>query len=109
MNLKDVARWNVRVSMAYAVGIWTMLGSYGYYRFSLSKEEGDKPQDTEDKEEPIENLSTEEGEEKPKGFQTKSTIRYRENFVPYSTRLFNYLKTLNGGPESTVESQRPEK
>ncbi|XP_064172286.1 small integral membrane protein 26-like [Anguilla rostrata] len=103
MILKNLEKWNVRASMAYAIGVWTVIGSCGYYRF-FRKEKEDKPQNTEDEELLVDKFSTEEQEGKPKGFQSQTTVVYKENFVPYSTRLFNYLKTLNGGPESTVES-----
>ncbi|KAJ8264267.1 hypothetical protein GJAV_G00147190 [Gymnothorax javanicus] len=108
MNLKDITKWNVRVSMVYAIGIWTMIGSYGYLRLFRSKDENEKPQDTEALEELKDEHNTTQETRKP-GFYVESTIRYRENFVPYSTRLMNFLKTLSGSSESTMESNRSEK
>lgn len=46
MNLKDIVKWNVRVSLLYAVGIWTMLGTYGYFQLEMKwkkKEQTDDP------------------------------------------------------------------
>lgn len=39
MHVKEVIKWNVRVSMLYAFGIWTMLGTYGYYQYMGRNEE----------------------------------------------------------------------
>lgn len=30
----DPVKWNKRASLLYAVGIWTVFGCYGYYRFT---------------------------------------------------------------------------
>ncbi|XP_036403775.1 small integral membrane protein 26-like [Megalops cyprinoides] len=110
MNLKDVVRWNVRVSLIYAVGIWTLMGTYGYYRLKRPKE--NEPEDSKDgfvdKELLDEVAAVPEGE-KLQGFHVKTTVVYKENFVPYSTRLFNYLKTLSVDAGHTSDSQGPEK
>ncbi|MEQ2212935.1 hypothetical protein XENOCAPTIV_007077, partial [Xenoophorus captivus] len=34
MKFRDVMKWNSRVSAVYAVGIWTMVGSYAYYKYT---------------------------------------------------------------------------
>lgn len=34
MKLKDMVKWNTRVSALYALGIWTMISSYAYYRYT---------------------------------------------------------------------------
>lgn len=34
MKFKDLAKWNTRVSAVYAVGIWTMIGSYAYFKYT---------------------------------------------------------------------------
>lgn len=32
--LKDFVKWNTRVSAVYALGIWTMVGSYAYFKYT---------------------------------------------------------------------------
>uniref|UniRef100_A0A3Q2EE73 Small integral membrane protein 26 n=1 Tax=Cyprinodon variegatus TaxID=28743 RepID=A0A3Q2EE73_CYPVA len=90
MNFKDLMKWNSRVSALYAVGIWTMLGSYKpitklSFSILVSKE-------IEDIEEPNKQI-----------YQTahsKTVIIYKnkEDFVPYSTRIYSFIKSLTGGP-----------
>ncbi|XP_035032621.2 small integral membrane protein 26 [Hippoglossus stenolepis] len=92
MKLDDVLKWNKRVSAVYAVGIWTMIGSYAYSKYTGRNE--DKPAKREEK-----------VEEDPKQVvyvtaHTKTIIVYKEDFVPYSTRIYNFIKSFGGGPGS---------
>lgn len=34
MKFKDLLKWNARVSAVYAIGIWTMVGSYAYLKYT---------------------------------------------------------------------------
>ncbi|KAL1005904.1 hypothetical protein UPYG_G00065390 [Umbra pygmaea] len=90
MKFKDISKLNLRLSMLYAVGIYSLLGAYGYYEYVGRNDE--KPAIKAKKEEPP----------NPKivTFQSahlKTTIIYREeNFVPYSTRIYNFLTNFKG-------------
>lgn len=33
MSLKDVSKWNKRMSIVYAVGVWGMIGSYAVFKY----------------------------------------------------------------------------
>lgn len=106
MNLKDIVKWNVRVSLIYAVGIWTMLGTYGYFQLEMKwkkKEQTDDPaNDALAKDLNDDSLAEPKPkEEKVNGLQVKSTIAYRENFVPYSARIYSYLQSFSS---STAEA-----
>ncbi|XP_051996802.1 small integral membrane protein 26-like [Xyrauchen texanus] len=89
----DPVKWNKRASLVYAVGIWTMFGGYGYYRYMH-------------KNDPPIQMPMEEEDNRPnvKKYETKhskTTIVYKENFVPYSTRFLNLFRsTSESSPES---------
>lgn len=34
MGLRDAARWSSRAAAVYALGVWTMIGSYAYFRYT---------------------------------------------------------------------------
>lgn len=46
MKPQDLTRWNARVSLLYAVGIWTMFGTYAYYQMYVWPRKKDEPQNT---------------------------------------------------------------
>ncbi|KAM6971888.1 small integral membrane protein 26-like [Aplochiton taeniatus] len=89
--IKDIVKWNKRMSMVYAIGVWSMLGSYGYYVYTGGDEYLFKKSDkTEEEQPPNPNEAV---------FETahsKTIIVYRDNFVPYSTRIANLFKSLTG-------------
>ncbi|KAM3864845.1 small integral membrane protein 26-like [Diretmus argenteus] len=94
MTIKDFAKWNTRVSIVYAVGVWTMIGSYAYYSYTGT---GKKPAST---------LVGEEKQKEPEKTNqvihetahTKTIIIYKEDFVPYTTRIYNFIKSFSGEP-----------
>lgn len=34
MEPKEVMKWNKKASIVYAIGAWTMVGSYFYFRYT---------------------------------------------------------------------------
>ncbi|KAM4612368.1 small integral membrane protein 26-like [Polymixia lowei] len=90
MTIKDVAKWNARVSIVYALGVWTMVGSYGYYKYMGYYEE--KPVKEEEKDKGPEN----QNEAVYKTAHTKTTVIYKEDFVPYTTRIYNFINSFSG-------------
>ncbi|XP_054461265.1 small integral membrane protein 26-like [Anoplopoma fimbria] len=93
MPFRDLLKWNTRVSAVYAVGIWTMVGSYALVRFSRRHEEPPvkKEEEFQEPEDPnqVVHLTA----------HSKTVIVYRKDFVPYSTRIYNFLRSFSGGPE----------
>ncbi|XP_028272893.1 small integral membrane protein 26-like [Parambassis ranga] len=92
MTFKDGVRWNVRMSAVYALGVWTMIGSYAFFKYT-GRWEGLPVKTEEEKEK--------EEEEDPnrvvyKTEHTKSVIVYKKDFVPYTTRLYNLIKPYMG-------------
>ncbi|XP_076871356.1 small integral membrane protein 26-like [Brachyhypopomus gauderio] len=91
-------KWNKRASLLYAIGVWTALGSVGFYTYRHRND-------------PKVEMPKEEEDARPNAKQFKSsyvsgTIVYKENFVPYSTRL---LKFFGLTPDSSSGSQDNEK
>ncbi|XP_061763712.1 small integral membrane protein 26-like [Nerophis ophidion] len=93
MIFKDVAMWQKRLSMVYALGVWTMITSYGYYRYSGRL--GDTSQIEE--ESPYEANSKNVFHQSP---HTKTVIIYKNDFVPYTTRIYDFVQSFIGGPGS---------
>ncbi|KAG5278661.1 hypothetical protein AALO_G00101400 [Alosa alosa] len=84
MPISDVFKWKKRASLMYAVGAWTICGSLAYYRYSHKEPlVTATPVEEEDK----------ENVKKYQGTHHKTTVVYKEEFVPYSTRLLNLLKS----------------
>ena len=46
----------------------------------------------------VENMSKVELYEAPKGFYVETVVTYKEDFVPITSRIVNYLKSWTGGP-----------
>ncbi|XP_037329083.1 small integral membrane protein 26-like [Pungitius pungitius] len=90
MKLKTLMTWNLRVSAVYAVGIWTMLGSYSYYRYMRPKD--DTPEVLQEPRDPNEHVH--------QTAYSKTVIIYKKDFVPYTTRIYNFLRSFSGEPGS---------
>ncbi|XP_061628136.1 small integral membrane protein 26-like [Phyllopteryx taeniolatus] len=97
MTLKDVTKWNRIVSTVYAMGVWTMIGSFAYFHYTgRFKNSTDSAQ------------NEEERTEKPKDrnevlhqtAHTKTIILYKKDFVPYTTRIYNFFQSFTGGPST---------
>ncbi|KAJ0033440.1 hypothetical protein NQD34_000547 [Periophthalmus magnuspinnatus] len=83
MEMKQFMRWNARASAVYAVGVWTMVGSYFYFKYTGKLDMLDE----------IENPN----EVVYKTAHSKSVIVYKKDFVPYKTRLTNFIESFTGG------------
>ncbi|XP_031723081.1 small integral membrane protein 26 [Anarrhichthys ocellatus] len=93
MNFKDLVKWNKRVSAVYAVGIWTMVGSYAYVtysgRFDTPVKKREEVEEPEDPNKVVHQTA-----------HSKTIIVYRTDFVPYSTRIFSFIRSFSGDPKS---------
>uniref|UniRef100_A0A8D0YWU6 Small integral membrane protein 26 n=1 Tax=Sus scrofa TaxID=9823 RepID=A0A8D0YWU6_PIG len=76
--------WYRRMSVVYGLGAWTLLGSLFLWSQKKNKL-------------PVENMSSELSEA-PKGFYVETVVTYKEDFVPITSRIVNYLKSWTGGP-----------
>ncbi|KAG9277857.1 small integral membrane protein 26-like [Astyanax mexicanus] len=92
----DALKWNKRAAMVYAVGVWTMLGSYGYYRYT---HRNDPPVQMPEMEE-----DTRPNVKKIETPHSTTIMVYKENnFVPYSTRFLNLFRKADdssSGPQT---------
>ncbi|XP_061833376.1 small integral membrane protein 26-like [Nerophis lumbriciformis] len=94
MTLKNVKNWHKGLSAVYALGVWTMIVSYGYYRYTGRLD--DLPSQ-------IEEESPDKTNPKNVFHQTahtKTIIIYKNDFVPYTTRIYNFVQSFIGGPGS---------
>ncbi|KAK7930708.1 hypothetical protein WMY93_007103 [Mugilogobius chulae] len=94
MDPKNVLRWNKGASAVYALGIWTMVGSYFYFKYT------GKCDDL-----PGEVCTTPVKEKNPNEvvYETahmKSVIVYKKDFVPYRIRIMNFIESFNNGTAS---------
>ncbi|XP_037546051.1 small integral membrane protein 26 [Nematolebias whitei] len=97
MKIEDAMQWKTRGSIVYAVGIWTMIGTYGYLKYT------GRLDNVKVEVEEVENTNK-------KVFQSKygkTEIIRKENFVPYSTRIFRFITSFTGqtnAPQDYVSS-----
>ncbi|XP_040851803.1 small integral membrane protein 26 isoform X1 [Ochotona curzoniae] len=95
MQPKQAALWYRRMSVVYAVGAWTVLGSV----YLLNRKRKLADDKVEQKEVPAPEASSPTSEilEPPKGFYVETTITFREDFVPITEKILNYWKSWTGG------------
>ncbi|CAL8355457.1 unnamed protein product [Boreogadus saida] len=87
MSLRDYTKWNTRASLLYALGVWTMIGAVGVYKYMGY--------------DVLEVVKREEEPENPNRVvhstpHSKTVIIYKENFVPYHTRIYNFFNGSDG-------------
>ncbi|KAI3352648.1 hypothetical protein L3Q82_019292, partial [Scortum barcoo] len=95
--VKDVVKWNRRMSVVYAVGVWTMICSYGFFRYV------GRPEDTAVKRKKREEEVEEQKNPNEVVYETphmKTTIVYKKDFVPFSTRIYSFFNSVSSGPGS---------
>ncbi|XP_034497250.1 small integral membrane protein 26 [Ailuropoda melanoleuca] len=90
MRADQASSWYRRMSVVYAVGAWTMLGSLFYLGRKKSKPPADEIEQKD--------VSRNEMLEPPKGFYMETIVTYKEDFVPVTDRILNFLKSWTGGP-----------
>ncbi|MEE6508016.1 hypothetical protein FKM82_018276 [Ascaphus truei] len=110
MKVNEFMKWNIRVSAVYAIGIWGMIGSFGF--FQLRKKWRGEASSPETDKEVI--MDTPPPDPKPaeekRGSYVDHIIVYRENFVPYSTRIYNFVKPFfQEASDTTAGSDTSEK
>lgn len=92
MELKKLLKWNNKASVVYAVGVWTMIGSYFYFRYT-GKYDDLKVQKPKAEDEERENPNQVVYETA----HSKTVITYKKDFVPYGTRFMNFINSFSGG------------
>ncbi|EDL28472.1 small integral membrane protein 26 [Mus musculus] len=103
MRAEKASLWYRRMSLVYALGAWSLLGS----AFFLSRKQkvSDCEEGQEDGSRNETPFSTSEDSdletetvELGGGFYVKSFLKYSENSVPATQRFLTYLKSWTGGP-----------
>ncbi|KAM4842018.1 small integral membrane protein 26 [Thomomys bottae] len=87
MAAQSATVWYRRMSFLYALGTWSLLGSLFILNGKTST--GDEVEQKDD--------SIEKPEPR-KGFYVETIVTYKENFVPITDKILNYLKSWTGGP-----------
>uniref|UniRef100_UPI0037E7E948 small integral membrane protein 26-like n=1 Tax=Semicossyphus pulcher TaxID=241346 RepID=UPI0037E7E948 len=96
MKFKDLTKWNTRVSAVYAVGIWTMIGTYAFFKYTGRYE--DTPVKKKEEEEEEVQQPEDPNQFVYKTAHTKTVIVYKKDFVPYNTRIYNFIKSFSSEP-----------
>ncbi|XP_078262051.1 uncharacterized protein LOC144597022 [Rhinoraja longicauda] len=116
MKMKEVARWNVGVSLVYAVGIWTMFGAYAYLQFKRKREKAMIESSTEistvssEATLPQEHEMSDEPQKKTKRRFMEENVVVKEGFIPFSSRIYNYAKSFyDGSSDNSTEKGNSEK
>ncbi|KAM5178452.1 small integral membrane protein 26 [Callospermophilus lateralis] len=91
MNPERATSWYRRMSVVYALGTWTLLGSTFYF-VQKKKPPGNEVEQKD--------VSTSEIPESPKQFYVETIVTYKEDFVPYTTKILEYLKSWTGSSGS---------
>ncbi|XP_057699734.1 small integral membrane protein 26-like [Corythoichthys intestinalis] len=94
MTLKNLIKWNKTASRVYALGVWTMIGSFAYFHFTSGQKSTDSAKSEERKKEERKNPNEVLYETE----HTKTIIIYKKDFVPYTTRIQNFIQSFTGGP-----------
>ncbi|XP_069463634.1 small integral membrane protein 26 [Ambystoma mexicanum] len=89
----EVLRWKKRMSIVYAAGVWTVVSCFGY-RYLKGRwwpQTSESPADCEE----LPTVFETKLEPKHEPFFTQEMV-YKENFVPYTTRLYMFVKSILG-------------
>ncbi|KAK5866599.1 hypothetical protein PBY51_020778 [Eleginops maclovinus] len=89
MHVNEALKWNKRMSIVYAAGAWIMVGSYAFYRYTGRH---DDLQVQKEEEVPVPEDNTQ------LVFFTdhsKTVVIYKKDFVPYTTRIYNYISSFS--------------
>uniref|UniRef100_A0A8C9QMY7 Small integral membrane protein 26 n=1 Tax=Spermophilus dauricus TaxID=99837 RepID=A0A8C9QMY7_SPEDA len=93
--------WYRRMSMVYALGTWTLLGSAFYFcQKKKDCEVWGRMGVTATDMRGFFDVSTSEIPESPKQFYVETIVTYKEDFVPYTTKILKYLKSWTGSSGS---------
>ncbi|XP_063297452.1 small integral membrane protein 26 [Pelobates fuscus] len=101
MKVKQFLAWNKRLAVVYAVGAWTMVGGYAFYYYTKGRYMVPVSPPPALEPEFIEDTSL---EDQPKKKRIQHTIVYKENFVPYSTRVYNLWNSVFGTTSETTRN-----
>ncbi|XP_036041484.1 small integral membrane protein 26 [Onychomys torridus] len=99
MRPDQATLWYRRMSVVYAIGAWSVLGSAIFMtRNQKASGEGAEPKDDDSRNEsPVSNLEKEINEP-VEGLFVKTYVKYSENSVPVTQRIVDYLRSWTGGP-----------
>ncbi|KAL3067565.1 hypothetical protein OYC64_022178 [Pagothenia borchgrevinki] len=89
MHVNDLFKWKKRMAIVYATGVWTMVGTLAFYKYTGRLE--DLPVKKEE-EVPLPEDKTE------LQFITehsKTVVVCQKDFVPYTTRIYNFISSSN--------------
>ncbi|KAJ3614905.1 hypothetical protein NHX12_018474 [Muraenolepis orangiensis] len=94
MSLRDFTKWNNRAALLYAVGAWTMIGSVGYYSYKgyVTVNKNNKKEEVEP-ENPNQLVY--------RTAHTRTVVVCKEDFVPYTTRVYNFFNPPPGNQPGT--------
>ncbi|XP_042522383.1 small integral membrane protein 26 [Dipodomys spectabilis] len=95
MNPQTASVWYKRLSLVYALGAWTLLGSVFY----LDRKQAPSGHEVEQKDDSTSEMPVSiEKSELLKGIYVETIVTYKKDFVPVTDKILNYFKSWTGGP-----------
>ncbi|XP_034087708.1 LOW QUALITY PROTEIN: small integral membrane protein 26-like [Gymnodraco acuticeps] len=89
MHVNTLLKWNKRMAIVYATGVWTMIGTFIFYKYTGRYE--DMPVKKEEEvplpEDKTQLLFLTE--------HSKVVMVYSKDFVPYTTRIYNFISSFD--------------
>ncbi|GLD61118.1 small integral membrane protein 26-like protein [Lates japonicus] len=75
----------------YALGIWTMIGSFAYFKYTGRFEDTPvKKEEVQEQEDPNQVVH--------RTPHNKTVITYKKDFVPYSSRIYTFIRSFSSDP-----------
>ncbi|XP_006984534.1 small integral membrane protein 26 [Peromyscus maniculatus bairdii] len=99
MHPEQATVWYRRMSVVYAMGAWSVLGSAIFLtRKQKASGDGAEPKDDGSRSEsPVSDLERDINEP-IEGLSVKTYVKYSEDFVPVTQRIMDYLRSWTSGP-----------
>ncbi|KAM3929845.1 uncharacterized protein RB166_003587 [Leptodactylus fuscus] len=93
---RNKENWRQRLALTYAVSVWSMIGFVAYMQwqdkslFGVSKKDEETETD----------LEEEPSQGRKQKITFSASVEYRENHVPYTTRIYKYFTSSNKTSDS---------
>ncbi|XP_029422844.1 small integral membrane protein 26 [Nannospalax galili] len=92
---EQASAWYRRMSIIYAVGAWSVLGSL-FLSTRKQKAPGDEVEQKDDSASATASIS--EIAEPIEGFYVETVVTCKDDFVPVTQSILDYLRSWTGGP-----------
>ncbi|XP_071996744.1 small integral membrane protein 26 [Engystomops pustulosus] len=87
--------WRSRMALTYALSVWSMIGFVAFMEWT-KKDTFQRPKA--DEEFPV--IEDDPVEKRKQRFEISTSVKYRENQVPFSTKIYEYFTSSNKTSDS---------